>query len=81
MGVDFCLVGGARAQQIRRRPSGDLDPRRLLRLQSQAGRAGGEFGELGHSQPLADPDLRFFGGQLMQEPNLGYPQILFSHRI
>ena len=32
---------------------------------------------------LADPDLRFLGGewQLMQEPNLGYPQILFSHRI
>ena len=47
-GVDFYRVGGARAQQIRRRPSGDLDPRGLLRLQSQVGRAGGEFGELGH---------------------------------
>ena len=33
------------------------------------------------SQTLADPDLRFGGGQLMQGPNLGYPQILFSHRI
>ena len=33
---------------------------------------------------LADPDLRFFflgGVQLMQEPNLESPQILFSHRI
>ena len=42
--------GGERAQQIRRRPSGDLDPRRLLRLQSQAGRAGVESGELEYSQ-------------------------------
>ena len=25
--------------------------------------------------------LAFGGGQLMQGPNLGYPQILFSHRI
>ena len=50
MGADFRRVGGARAQQIRRRPSGDLDPRRLLRLQSQAGRTGVEFGELGHPQ-------------------------------
>ena len=50
MGVDFRWVGGARAQQICRCPSGDLDLHRLFRLQSQVGRAGVEFGELEHPQ-------------------------------
>ena len=49
-GVDFRRVEGARVQRIRHHPSGDLDPRRLLRFQSQAGRTGGTLGELGHPQ-------------------------------
>ena len=55
MDVDFRCIGGARAQQIHRRPSGDLDPRRLLRFQNQAGRAGVEFGELEHPQLGGNP--------------------------
>ena len=43
----LCCIGGARAQQISRRPSGDIDIWRLLRLQSQAGM---ELRELGHTQ-------------------------------
>ena len=48
LGGSLCCIGGARAQQIRRLPSGDLDICRLLRLQSQAGV---ELEELGRSQP------------------------------
>ena len=59
MGVDFHRVGGAWAQQIRRRPSGYLGPRRLLRT-------GVEFGELGHPQLGGNRHPCFYACVLIQ---------------
>ena len=41
--VELCRVTGARAHPIHRYPSGDLDPHRLSRLQSQTGVELGAF--------------------------------------